>query len=79
VVRALSILGVVVTGAGGAPVPHLLGEGRPKPPSPLDAMMNSSTESSIMARHRDGVPWQVEPMKVALESPLLGERLRPSK
>jgi hypothetical protein len=46
VVGAFSIQGVVVTGAGGAPVPRLLGEGRPEPPSPLDAVRNSSTNAS---------------------------------
>jgi hypothetical protein len=60
-------------------VPLLLGEGRPKPPSSLGTVRNSSGESSIMARHRDGVSLRVEPMKAALESPLLGERLRTLK
>jgi hypothetical protein len=32
---------------------RLLGEGRPKPPSLLDTMSNSSMEYSIMAHHRD--------------------------
>jgi hypothetical protein len=50
------IHGVVAMGAGGAPVLHLLGEGRPKPHSPLHALRNSSAESSIMAHHGDGVP-----------------------
>jgi hypothetical protein len=66
-------------GAGKAPVLCLLGEGRPKPPSPLDAVRNSSVESSIMAQCGDGVPLQFEPMKVVPESPLLGERVRPLK
>jgi hypothetical protein len=76
VAGAFSIHGVAVTGAGRVPVPHLLGEGRPKPPSLLDAMRNSLTESSIMAHHGDGVPLRVEPMKTVLESYLLGDRLR---
>jgi hypothetical protein len=38
------------------PVSRLLGEGRPKLPSPLDVMRNYSIESSIMAHHGDGVP-----------------------
>jgi hypothetical protein len=41
--------GVVVTGAGGAPVPCLLGDERQKLPFPLDTMRNSSVEPSIMA------------------------------
>jgi hypothetical protein len=70
---------MVVTGAGGAPVSCLLGEGRLEPSSPLDAVWNFSVESSIMVRRGDGDPLRVEPMKAALESFLLGERLRPSK
>jgi hypothetical protein len=46
--------GVVATGAGSTPVSHLLGEGGPKLPSPLDAMRNSSVESSIMAHRKVG-------------------------
>jgi hypothetical protein len=46
---AFSILGVVVTGVSEAPVPRLLGQGRPKLPSPLVVVRNSSMESSIMA------------------------------
>jgi hypothetical protein len=61
------------------PVSRLLGEGRPKLPSPLDVMRNYSIESSIMAHHGDGVPLRVELMKVAPASPLLGERLRSPK
>jgi hypothetical protein len=79
VTGAFSVQGVVVMGAGGAPVPCLLGEGRTKPPSLLDAMRNFSEKSSIMARCGDGVPLRVELVKVASESPLLGERLRPPK
>jgi hypothetical protein len=60
-------------------VPSLLGEGRPEHPLLLDAVWNSSVESSIMARHGDGGPLQVEPMKAVPESLLLGERLRPLK
>jgi hypothetical protein len=67
----LYIHGVVLTGAGGAPVPRLLGEGRSEPPSQLDAMWNSSAGSSIIACRSDGVLLQVEPMKVTPESLLL--------
>jgi hypothetical protein len=42
---------VVVSGASIAPLPHLLGEGRPKLPSLLDAMRNFSVESSIIAHY----------------------------
>jgi hypothetical protein len=68
---------VVAMGVGGAPVPRLLGEGRPNLPSPLDAMRNSLAESLIMAHCGLDAPLRVEPMKEALTSPLLGERLRP--
>jgi hypothetical protein len=34
VAGAFSIHGVVMTGVNGAPMPYLLGEGRPEPPSP---------------------------------------------
>jgi hypothetical protein len=54
-------------------------EGRSEPPSTLDAMRKSSIESSIMAHCGNGVPLQVQPMKSALESQLLGERLKPPK
>jgi hypothetical protein len=56
VAGAFSIHGGVVKGAGGAPMPCLLGERRPRLPSPPDAMRNSLAESSIMARCGDGVP-----------------------
>jgi hypothetical protein len=51
VAEAFSIFSVVVFGVSEDPVSHLLGEGRPKLLSPLDAVRNSSAESSIMA-HR---------------------------
>jgi hypothetical protein len=79
VAGAFSVHGVVVAGVGEAPLPCLLGEGRPEPPSPLDAVRNSLAESSIKARREDGVPLRVEPMKMTRELPLLGERLRPLK
>jgi hypothetical protein len=60
-------------------MPRLLGEGRTEPASPLDAMWNSSVESSMMACHVDDVPLRVDPTNVAPESLLLGERLRPPK
>jgi hypothetical protein len=66
---------VVVTGVGGAPMPHLLKEGRPKLPSLLDVMRISSVESSIMAHHGANASLQIEPMKVAPASPLVGEGL----
>jgi hypothetical protein len=65
----------VVTRAGEAPAPSLLGEGRPEPPPPLEAVWNSSVESSIMARHGDGGLLRVETMKAMPQSLLLGERL----
>jgi hypothetical protein len=67
-----SIHGVIVTGVDRAPTPHLLGKGRPEPPSPLDVMWNSSMESSVIAHHEDGVPLWVNPMKSELELLLLG-------
>jgi hypothetical protein len=70
---------MVVAGEGEAPVPCLLGEGRPEPPSPLEAVRNSSVEFPIMACSGDGGPLWVEPMKVASEPSPLGERLRPLK
>jgi hypothetical protein len=76
---ASSCHGVVVTGAGGAPAPSLLGQGRPVPPSLLEVVWNSSVESSIMAHRGDGDPLRVEPMKVVSESFLLEERLGPLK
>jgi hypothetical protein len=69
VAEALSILGVVVAGASEVPIPRLLGEGSLELPSPLDAMKNSSTESSIMAHRGVGAPLHVEPMKAAPASP----------
>jgi hypothetical protein len=71
--------GVIVMRAGRAPVLCLLGEGRLEPLSPLEAMWNTLVESSIMTRSRDGGLLRVEPMKVAPESFLLGERIRPPK
>jgi hypothetical protein len=70
---------MVVAGAGEAPTPCLLGEGRMKPPSPLEVMWNSTAESHIMAHSGDGGPLRVEPMTVPSELSLLGERLRPPK
>jgi hypothetical protein len=64
--------GVVATGVSRAPVPRLLGEGRPRPPSPLDAVRNSSVESSIMAHCGIDASLRVEPMKAVHVSPLLG-------
>jgi hypothetical protein len=77
--RAFFIHGVVLTGAGRAPTPCLLGEGKPKPLSLLDAISNSFMESSIMAHHRDGDQLWVETMKAAPKLLLLWERLRSLK
>jgi hypothetical protein len=48
--------GMIVARAVEDPVPCLRGEGRSILPSPFEAVWNSSTESSIMAHSRDGVP-----------------------
>jgi hypothetical protein len=72
VAGAFSIHGVVMAGANEAPVPHLFVEGRPTLPFPLDAVTNSSAESSIMAHHGVYASLQVEPMKAAHLLPLLG-------
>jgi hypothetical protein len=61
-VRVFSGHNLVVAGAGEAPVPCLLGEGRSILPSPSEAMWNSSVESSVMAHSGDGGPPWVEPM-----------------
>jgi hypothetical protein len=79
VVGAFSFHGVVVAGVTVVPMLHLLGEGTPKLVSLLDAVRNSSVESSIVAHHGVDAPLRVEPTKAAPSSPLLGERLRPSK
>jgi hypothetical protein len=70
--RASSCHSGVVTGAGGAPAPSLLGEGKSEPPPPLEALWNSLVESSIMAHRGDGGPLRIEPMKAVPDSPLLG-------
>jgi hypothetical protein len=54
-------------------------DGRPKLSSPPDVVRNSSAESSIMACCGVDASLRVEPMMTAPSSPLLGERLRPSK
>jgi hypothetical protein len=74
--RAFSIHGVVVAGVSEAPALHLLGEGRLKLPSPLDAVRTSSTETSMMVCHGVDAPQWVQPMKMG---PLQGDRLRPPK
>jgi hypothetical protein len=76
---ASSYHGGIVIGVGGAPAPSLLGEGWPEPPPPLEAVWNSSVESSITVHRRDGGPLWVEPKKAVPKSLLLGERLRLSK
>jgi hypothetical protein len=50
--------------------------GEVRAPSPLEAVWNSSVESSIMSHHGDGGPPWVEPMKVMPKSFLQAERLR---
>jgi hypothetical protein len=75
-VGASSYHGRVVMGVGEAPALSLLGKVRLELPSLLEVVWNSSMESSIMARHRDGGPLRVEPMKAVPKSPLLGERLK---
>jgi hypothetical protein len=82
VAGAFSSHGVVTTGEHRAPVLCLREGGRPEPPPPpssLEAMKNSSVESSLMTHSGDDDPLRAEPMKVAPESFLLGERLRPLK
>jgi hypothetical protein len=68
-----------VEGAGRVLAPCLIGEGRLELPSLLEAVTNSSVESSIMARRGDSGPLRVEPIKAVPESLLLGERLMPPK
>jgi hypothetical protein len=53
---------MVVTGVSEAPVACLLGEGRLKLPSSLDAVRNSLVESSIMAYHEVDALLLVEPI-----------------
>jgi hypothetical protein len=79
VAGAFSSQDVVVMGAGRALVLWLLGVGRPEPPSTLKDVWNSSVVSPIMAYRGDGGSLQVEPMKAASKSSILGERLRPPK
>jgi hypothetical protein len=56
---------MVMAGEGGAPLPRLLGEAGPKPPSPPEVVWNSSVDSPIMARSRVGGLLWVEPMIAA--------------
>jgi hypothetical protein len=77
--RVFSFRVVVVAGVIETHVLHHLGERWPKLPSPLDAMRNSSVESSIMARYGIDAPVQVQPTMAVPSSPLLGERLRSPK
>jgi hypothetical protein len=72
VVGVSSSHGVVVTGASRAPMSCLLGEEWADPPSPLEAVWNSSVESSIIAHRGDGGPLWVESRKAVPESLLLG-------
>jgi hypothetical protein len=65
VAGAFSIHSVVVARANDGLVSHLLAEGKPKLPAPLDALRNSSVESSTLAYHGVDALLRVEPMKVA--------------
>jgi hypothetical protein len=76
VVGAFSFHDAVVVGVNRAPVLRCLGEGWLKLPSPLDAVRNSLVESSIVARYGVDASLRVEPMKMALSLPLLGDRLK---
>jgi hypothetical protein len=76
VVGAFSNHDMVVVGVGEASVSCLRGEGRVSPPSLFEAMWNSSVESPVVARDGDGGPQWVEPMAVASELSLQGERFR---
>jgi hypothetical protein len=67
---------MVVVGAGEAPVPLLLGEGRSILPSSSEAVRNSSVESPIMAHNGDDGPPRAEPMTMASKSSPMGERLK---
>jgi hypothetical protein len=66
---------MATVGADGTAVLCLREEGRPEPPSSLEAMKNCSVESSIMAHSEVGVLLRGEPKKVVHELFLLGERL----
>jgi hypothetical protein len=70
---------MVVVGAGKAPVPLLLGEGRSILPSPSEAVWNSSVESPIMAHNGDDGPPRAEPMTMASKPSPMGEMLKPRK
>jgi hypothetical protein len=78
-VLEFSIHGVVAVRVSEAPHCTFLREGRLKFPSLLDAVRNSSAESSIMTHYGVDAPLHVEPMKAVPSSPHLGERLRPLK
>jgi hypothetical protein len=75
-VGAFSFHVAVVVGANRAPVLRYLGKGWLKLPSPLDAVRNSLVESSIVACYGVDASLRVEPMKVVLSLPLLGDRLK---
>jgi hypothetical protein len=64
---------MVMVGAGEAPMPCLLGEGRSEPPSLPEVVWNSSVEFPIMGHSGDAGPLWVEPMSVVSEPSLLGE------
>jgi hypothetical protein len=61
--------GVVAMRVGKGPVPCIQGEVGVKLPSPLDAVRNSSTESSITAHHGVDTLLQVEPMNACVAPP----------
>jgi hypothetical protein len=69
----------VVVGANKAPMLCHMGDRWPKLPSSLDAVRNSSVDSSTMFRYGVDTLLRVEPMKMAASLPLLGDWLRPPK
>jgi hypothetical protein len=71
VAGAFSFHVAVVVEANGAPVLRRLGEGWQKLPPPLDAMRNSSAESSIVAHCGVDAPLRGEPTKMVPSLPLL--------
>jgi hypothetical protein len=75
---AFSFHVAVVVGENDALMLRRLVEGRPRLPSLLDVVRNSSVESTV-ARYEVDTPLRVEPAKMAPLLPLLGDRLRPPK
>jgi hypothetical protein len=79
VAGAFSFHVAAVVVANEAPMLRRLGEGWPRLPCPLDAVRNSSVESSTMARCGVDALLRVEPTKMVPSLLDLGDRLRPSK